>query len=127
MSLPRDRHRWLDEDAGPVVRPYAVTRGRTSPAAGAQVGLIDLVLAEDPSLLRADARLNVEHRRLLARCQQAVVVVDLASDANLPVGVVRVLLSDLVQWRALWVVPATQGRRPDERLLREVLDALQAL
>jgi hypothetical protein len=30
---PRDGHgeRWFDQDAGPVVRPYALTKGRTSP------------------------------------------------------------------------------------------------
>ena len=25
--------RWFDQEAGPVVRPYAVTKGRTLPAA----------------------------------------------------------------------------------------------
>ena len=32
--------RWLDRDAGPVVRPYALTRGRTRPP-GLTLGLID--------------------------------------------------------------------------------------
>ena len=43
MSAPRDR--WLDRDAGPVVRPYAVTKGRTEPASGSYIGLIDVVVA----------------------------------------------------------------------------------
>ena len=30
MAAPKDR--WLDREAGPVVRPYAVTKGRTAPA-----------------------------------------------------------------------------------------------
>ena len=36
MSAPKDR--WLDRDAGPVVRPYAVTKGRTVPASGSFAG-----------------------------------------------------------------------------------------
>ena len=43
MAAPKDR--WLDREAGPVVRPYAVTKGRTVPAAGTSLGLIDVVVA----------------------------------------------------------------------------------
>lgn len=125
MSAPRDR--WLDQEAGPIVRPYALTRGRTTPAAGAYVGLIDMVVAEAHPRLPAGARLNPEHRRILGRCGQPVTVVDLASDADLPVGVVRVLLSDLTQWGAITVLSAPRGPVTNERLLRDVLNGLLAL
>jgi len=75
----------------------------------------------------AEARLNPEHRRILSCCVQPITVVDLASDTDLPVGVVRVLLSDLTQWGAITVLSAPRGRVTDERLLREVLHGLQAL
>ena len=125
MSAPRDR--WVGREAGPVVRPYAVTKGRTMPAAEAYVGLIDMVIAEDRPQLPAGARLNSEHRRLLGMCRHPGTVVDLASDAALPVGVVRVLLSDLAAWGAIRVVRSPRGRVTDERLLKDVLDGLQAL
>ena len=125
MSAPRDR--WVGREAGPVVRPYAVTKGRTMPAADAYVGLIDMVIAEDRPQLPAGARLNSEHRRLLGMCRHPGTVVDLASDAALPVGVVRVLLSDLAAWGAIRVVRTPRGRVTDERLLKDVLDGLQAL
>ena len=125
MSAPRDR--WVGREAGPVVRPYAVTKGRTMPAADAYVGLIDMVIAEDRPQLPAGARLNSEHRRLLGMCRHPGTVVDLASDAALPVGVVRVLLSDLAAWGAIRVVRSPRGRVTDERLLKDVLDGLQAL
>jgi len=125
MSAPKDR--WYDRDAGPVVRPYAVTKGRTMPASDSFVGLIDMVIAQDRPLLPAEARLNSEHRRLLAMCRHPGTVVDLASDAGLPVGVVRVLLSDLAAWGAVRVVQSPRGRVIDERLLKDVLDGLQAL
>jgi hypothetical protein len=125
MSAPRDR--WYDRDAGPVVRPYAVTKGRTMPASDSYVGLIDTVIARDRPQLPPEARLNSEHRRLLSMCRHPGTVVDLASDAGLPVGVVRVLLSDLAAWGAVRVVQSPRGRVIDERLLKDVLDGLQAL
>jgi hypothetical protein len=135
MSAPKDR--WLDREAGPVVRPYAVTRGRTVADSGSDVGLLDLVMtiadppftspAASPAASLANARLNHEHRRILSHCRRPITVVDLASDIDLPVGVVRVLLGDLRQYGALRVHAIARGAVTDERLLRNVLDALQAL
>ena len=124
MSAPNER--WLDRDAGPVVRPYAMTKGRTVPASGSFIGLIDVVVAVGDPMAPADARLGREHRRLLARCRHPITVVDLASDVDLPVGVVRVLLSDLSQYGMLRVVAASDEPAKNDRLLRDVLDALQA-
>ena len=124
MSAPKER--WLDRDAGPVVRPYAMTKGRTVPASGSFVGLIDVVLAVGDPTDQADTRLGREHRLLLSRCRQPITVVDLASDVDLPVGVVRVLVSDLSQFGMLRVVAASDGPAKNERLLKDVLDALQA-
>src|SRR6266487_446858 len=39
-----EEDQWLDEEAGPVVRPYALTRGRTRPT-GETLDLIALVTA----------------------------------------------------------------------------------
>lgn len=41
-----DHAHWFDDDAGPVVRPYAMTRGRTSHAGQHRLDLIALVVAE---------------------------------------------------------------------------------
>jgi len=104
-----------------------VTKGRTTAAAGWNVGLIDVVVAViDPQPL-ASLRLGPEHRQLLARCRRPVTVVDLASDVDLPVGVVQVLLSDLTEHEIVRVLSTPRGPVTDERLLREVLDGLQAL
>jgi hypothetical protein len=125
MSVPENRR--LDREAGPVVRPYAVTKGRTMPASGAYIGLLDVVTASADPRLPAHARLNREHRRILNRCRQPVTVVDLASESDLPVGVVRVLLSDLLQHEALRIVATSRGPVTSERLLKDVLNALQSL
>lgn len=116
---------WLDREAGPVVRPYALTRGRTQ-AQGPALGLIDMVTATGPRA--GDARgLGPEHRRLLAICQRPMAVADIASDTELPLGVVRVLLGDLRERGLIAIAgPAAEGSAA-ESVLRSVLDGLRAL
>jgi hypothetical protein len=121
-----DADRWLDQEAGPVVRPYALTKGRTLPSGGASFGLIDIVV-------RAGERTSVgfwlspEHRGILSLCHSPISVVDLTSEIDLPLGVVRVLLGDLAEAGMLRVIPAPQEPDPDQRLLRMVLDGLESL
>ncbi|MFB4311648.1 DUF742 domain-containing protein [Actinomadura sp. GTD37] len=120
--------RWLDRDAGPVVRPYAMTRGRTRPE-GAGFELIAVVAATGvPPGDRL--RYSPDHARVLRRCASPVPVVDLAADLALPIGVVRVLLGDLRDEGLVAVVAeerAPAGRRPPSGVLREVLNGLRAL
>jgi hypothetical protein len=125
VSNPRDS--WLDRDAGPVVRPYAVTKGRTLPSHGASFGLIDLVTPSSRPPPEG-TRLSPEHRRILVVSRRrAVTVVDLAADLDLPVGVIRVLLGDLSDRGLVAIRPARPGSAADVRLLKDVLDGLQAL
>jgi hypothetical protein len=118
--------RWLDRDAGPVVRPYALTMGRTLPNSGASFGLIDLVVAisERPS---EHFRPGPEHRRILSLCRRPTPIVDLTSELDLPVGVVRVLLGDLTSVGMLRVLPTQKKPVTDQGLLRMVLDGLESL
>lgn len=118
--------RWLDREAGPVVRPYAVTKGRTLPAGGASFGLIDEVVATGDQLSE-DFRPGPEHRQILTLCHRPVSIVDLTSEIDLPLGVVRVLLGDLAGAGMLRIIPSRKERIPDQRLLRMVLDGLESL
>ncbi len=119
--------RWLDGEAGPVVRPYALTRGRTQAAGPLSLGLVDVVLtvSDHPG---EGFRPSPEQRRILRHCRQPATLADLASDMDLPVGVVRVLVGDLAHHR---MVELTQSApfepAASTRLLREVLDGLRAL
>ena len=118
--------RWMDREAGPVVRPYAVTKGRTQPDGGASFGLIDVVVATG-ELPSEHFRPGPEHRRILGVCRRPVPIVDLASDIDLPVGVVRVLLGDLTGQGLLRVASSQRQPIPDQSLLRMVLDGLESL
>lgn len=53
---------------------------------------------------------------------------ELAADADLPVGVVRVLLGDLLEAGHVKVSrPVPPARLPEMRILREVIEGLRAL
>jgi hypothetical protein len=121
-----DEERWLDQEAGPVVRPYAVTKGRTLPSGGAWFDLIDIVAATGERTSE-DFRPGPEHRRILGLCRQPIPVADLTSEIDLPLGVVRVLLGDLTNAGLVRVTRAHEEPAPDQRLLRMVLDGLESL
>ena len=117
---------WVDRDSGPVVRPYALTGGRTEPATGEMLDLISIV-ARSGAGDRDQAGLSPECRKILALCGNPVTVADVASDTALPLGVVRVLLADLLVQGRLTVMRQNAGERPSTDLLEEVLDGLRAL
>ena len=118
--------RWLDREAGPVVRPYAVTKGRTLPSGEQSFGLIDLVVAtgERPP---AHFRPGPEHRRILGLCPRPTPIADVISEMDLPIGVVRVLLGDLAGEGMLRVIFTQSEPGTEQRLLRMVLDGLESL
>ena len=125
MPTPEDS--WLGQEAGPFIRPYAVTRGRTAPAEGARIGLIDLVVAVPEVPPADDPGLGPGHREVLARCHRPVTVADLTAEANLPVGVVQVLLGDLIEHGLVRVLATPRGPVTNRQLLNAVLDGLKAL
>ena len=128
---PRPGSQWYDGEAGPLVRPYAMTGGRTRPGpTGVRFDLIALVTldAGAPGFDDATA-LGPEHRALIALCRtETQSVAELAAGADLPVGVVRVLLGDLLELGCVTVSrPVPPAQLPDERILREVIEGLRAL
>ncbi|MGQ4513454.1 DUF742 domain-containing protein [Streptomyces sp. DW26H14] len=126
----QDPHAWFDGEAGPVVRPYAMTRGRTETGAGHRLDLIALVVPEqaaaEPGL---DRNLSPEHLDIVERCLRAPEsIAELASGLDLPVGVIRVLVGDLVDDELVYVTrPVPPAELPDVNILREVINGLRAL
>jgi Protein of unknown function (DUF742) len=121
---------WPHREAGPVVRPYAVTGGRTEPADGdaLTLPLLTVLVATGRALPDDPGRLAPEHRRLLSLCGRQATLADLAADTALPLGVVRVLVADLTQLGAITVVkrqPADKQTGTD--VLKEILNGLRAL
>ncbi len=123
MSPADDR--WLDRDAGPIVRPYALTGGRTRPS-GETFDLMSMVTAVRGAQASTHD-LEPEHLTLLRLCRLPTSVADLAADLDLPLGVVRILLSDMRERKLIAVHHPVPTRLTDPQLLREVADGLRRL
>ncbi|MGP3981828.1 DUF742 domain-containing protein [Streptomyces sp. KR80] len=126
--------RWFDDEAGPVVRPYAMTRGRTRAVAEHRLDLIAVVVAQTSAdspdgFAAADHSLTPEHVEILDLCrEEPQSVAELAGELDLPVGVVRVLIGDLIDEELVRVAPPVPpAELPDEGVLREVITGLRAL
>jgi hypothetical protein len=117
---------WLDDAAGPVVRPYAMTRGRTEPTSGA-FDLISLIVATG-AVSGAELGLGPEHAAIVRMCGTPLSVAEIAAHLDLPVGIVRVMLGDLLDRsliRARDPEPAAQ--MPRDELFEAVINGLRAL
>jgi DNA-binding transcriptional ArsR family regulator len=122
-DVPQDT--WLGRDDGPVVRPYALTGGRTKPP-GETIGMLALVQAISSPLTEA-MFLEPEQLAVLRLCRRPVTVADLASDIDLPLGVVRILLSDLRERGLITIRQPSARPVNDKQLLKDVADALRRL
>ncbi|GGV00997.1 hypothetical protein GCM10010211_80420 [Streptomyces albospinus] len=126
----RGAARWFDDDAGRVVRPYAMTRGRTRTAAEGRLDLIAQVIAESRTEEPiADQTLSPEHVDIVGLCRHSPLsVAELAAELDLPVGVLRVLIGDLLDAELVRVSrPVPPAELPAEQVLREVIDGLRTL
>ncbi len=121
-----DDHAWLDQDAGPVVRPYTLTGGRSRPFSSG-LGLlthVEALYAPEADLVS----LQPEHREILSLTRTALSVAELAGRLDLPVGVVRVLVGDLLQADLVSTFEADAAvRPPSDDILQAVIDGLRAL
>jgi Protein of unknown function (DUF742) len=125
--MPSNDERWLDAEAGPVVRPYALTRGRTRHS-GEAFDLVATVISTN-ARIGDPAGLGPEHFSVLQLARSPTTVVDIASDVDLPLGVVRILLADLREL-GLVVIEApvpVKAHQVDRNTLREVIHGLRGL
>ena len=123
---PGEQHAWLDQDAGPVVRPYTLTGGRSRPITGGLSLLthVEALYAPDADLIN----LQPEHRAILNITRTALSMAEIAARLDLPVGVVRVLIGDLLHENLVSTFESdTAVNPPDESILQAVIDGLRAL
>jgi hypothetical protein len=117
---------WFDEDAGPVVRPYAVTGGRFRSDVG-EFDLIALVVATKP-VSALGLGLAPEHVEIVRLCQHPLSVAEVSAHLNLPVGIVRVLLGDLLDEGLIRThQPPPASQPPNPRVLNALIDGLRSL
>jgi Protein of unknown function (DUF742) len=115
-----------DEDPGPLVRPFAVTRGR----AGRDLHGLDILTLVTAARSEADnTGLDREYREILRLCQhRALSIAELAAHMNLLLAAVKVLVSDLIDGGYLiHRPPPALAAVPDINLLQAVLDGVRRL
>lgn len=114
-----DEHEGIDDD-DVVVRPYLLTRGRTR----SSLPIEAVVTAARP--LAEGGRLSTEARDILALCTVPSAVAEVSAHLRMPLGVARVLVSDLVDdgWLSTSEVA---GERPDVDLVERLINGLRAL
>ncbi|MFD3517188.1 DUF742 domain-containing protein [Streptomyces sp. NPDC058657] len=115
------------------VRPYSLTGGRTR---FTRVLLVETFVAaleaspERPELTGRPAgnRVAPEMQAIVELCRRMRTVAEIAALLKMPLGVVRVLLSDLADQGKIRVYGTGHGAgRPDRALLERVLNGLRRL
>ena len=116
---------WYDEDAGPIVRLYAITGGRADTPAG---GITLTAVVQRVPGATAPGELSGPESTILRLAERPVSVSEIAAGLHLPLGPVRVLLSDLRE-AGLITLPGRQDAagRPDMGLLNQVLTGLRSM
>jgi hypothetical protein len=123
---PGDGLLWVDDEAGPLIRPYAMTSGRTRPRHG-DLDLITVLAATRPAL-PSDGGQGSVYGEIMALCQRPVSVAEIAAHLRLPAGTVRVLLSDLLERRLVRRrAPVNVNQLPSADILKAVIDGIRAL
>lgn len=112
---------FLDGDAGRLVRPYAVSNGRTRPT-----NSLDLLSMAVATGRVAPGQLDPAHAEALVLCHRPVPIAEVAARMRLPAVVTKVLLSDLVDCGAVATrAPYSAADPTDRSVLEAVLDGLQ--
>jgi hypothetical protein len=102
-----------------VIRPFLLTGGRTR----AQDGLnVESLIQAAPGA--RSAPLRFEARQIVELCQQATSVAELAAGLRVPLGVVRVLVSDLIADGSVVLV---QREELSVQLIERIRDRVRAL
>jgi hypothetical protein len=116
----------LTESQGsPLVRPYAVTRGRTKPRYQLQ---IEAMVAASHYEARDLSVLSPECQAILGFCRDWRSVAEISAVLRMPLGVARVLIADMAMEGLVRVHQIDHAHgRPDVNLLERVLSGLRKL
>ncbi|MFE7131744.1 DUF742 domain-containing protein [Streptomyces sp. NPDC057638] len=111
----------------PLVRPYAMTGGRTRPRY--QLAIEALVsTTADPMRLQGQLP---EHQRICRLCFEIKSVAEISALLSIPLGVARILVADLAEAGLVAIHQPggdeSAGGQPDVTLLERVLSGLRKL
>ena len=109
-----------------LVRPYMLTRGRTSSSLGVFELHAPVLALITPEQLGRNA--TPEDRSIVELCQTPMSVAELSARLRAPVGVARVLVGDLVEAHMVQVRQSgDRAEHRDVRLLERLLEGIRAI
>jgi hypothetical protein len=115
----------VPDQSSSLVRPYAVTGGRTKPSYQLQ---IEAMVAASHYEARDLSVLSPECQSILGFCRDWRSVAEISAVLRMPLGVARVLVGDMAMEGLVRVHQADHGQgRPDLNLLERVLSGLRKL
>nr|WP_169982195.1 DUF742 domain-containing protein [Microbispora sp. H10836] len=108
-----------------LVRPYAVTGGRTAP----RLQLAMEALVSSATVMHQDlSTLTPERQAISTLCRQVRSVAEVSALLRIPLGVVRVVIADMAAEGLVHVhQPQLAAGKPDLNLLERVLSGLRRL
>ncbi|CCB77065.1 MULTISPECIES: DUF742 domain-containing protein [Streptomycetaceae] len=117
----------VGSDQQPLVRPYAMTGGRTRPRYQLAIEALVSTTADD-SRLRGQLP---EHQRICQLCREVKSVAEVSALLSIPLGVARILVADLAEAGLVAIHQPggdeAAGGQPDVTLLERVLSGLRKL
>lgn len=121
------RESWFEDEAGPLIRPYAVAGGRTG-GVRYDLDMITLVMTihDDNGVPRMEA----EHAEIVHMCRRPLSVAEVAAKLHLPLIVTKLLICDLIDDGYLTYrppAPAQNNAFHDTDLLQAVLNGIRKL
>ena len=115
------------QEPGRVVRPYAMTGGRTRSARADQLEIEALVSTTTAGEAAAPV-LNIDWRSIAVLCRDVLSLAEISAKLDVPLGVARVLVGDMAEEGYVLVHrPQRTGDRPDLALLERVLYGLREI
>lgn len=82
----------FEDDFGNFLRPFLVTTGRTEVSVD---GLRYETLVH--SAVEASSGLRFESAKIFGLCQEPIALAEIAAELSIPIGTVKVLVSDLIE------------------------------
>jgi hypothetical protein len=125
LNPPMDAFAATPDEGDFLVRPYAVTRGRTEPRSKLEIEAMVVAAyydARDLSLL------SPESQAILETCRNWRSVAEIAAVLQMPLGVARILIADMAAEGKVRIHQPNHAQgSPDVKLLERVLSGLRKL
>ena len=109
-----------------LVPPYAITGGRVRPTLRAEELELETLISTTSAYSALPAGISPEQRSIVTLCSAMQSIAEVSAHLDVPIGVARVLISDLAVW-GLVTLHRPGGGSGDQALLERVLHGLRAI